>query len=184
MPLVKFTGSQVDKYPYAVDELYVDYPGIYFPDLTDKTLEPFNVANVIVTGAPDHDVNTQVAEQIGCEYSVERDRWETAWIVRPMTNEEIAARIEQIKVSVVAATQQRLDAFAQTRAYDGILSACTYAASAVPKFASEGQCCVDARDATWEALYTLMAEVESGQRPMPSGYADIEPLLPSLAWPA
>ncbi len=184
MPLVKFTGSQVDKYPYAVDELYVDYPGIYFPDLTDKTLEPFNVANVVVTGAPDHDVNTQVAEQSGCAYSPVLQRWETAWTVRALTPEELATRAEQIKAEVVAATQGRLDSFARTRNYDGILSACTYASSTIERFQTEGQYCVNARDATWSALYTVMAEVEAGQRPMPSGYADIEPLLPALEWPA
>ena len=86
--------------------------------------------------------------------------------------------------SITDATQKRLDDFAKTRNYDGILSACTYATSTVPKFAAEGQYCVNARDNTWAALYTIMAEVEAETRPMPTGYADIEPLLPVLTWPA
>lgn len=89
-----------------------------------------------------------------------------------------------IQEVVVAATQQRLDAFAKTRNYDGILSACTYASSTVPKFQAEGQYCVEARDATWAKLYAMLAEVEAGTRPMPTGYADIEGELPPLAWPA
>ena len=84
---------------------------------------------------------------------------------------------------VVAATQQRLDDFARTRNYDGILSACTYATSAVPKFQAEGQYAVQARDATWAALYALLAEVQSGARPAPTSFADVEPLLPALEWP-
>lgn len=32
-------------------------------------------------------------------------------------------------------------------------------------------------------LYEIMGEVESGARPMPEGYADIEPELPALEWP-
>ena len=91
---------------------------------------------------------------------------------------------EEIQKNVVDATQQRLDDFARTRNYDGILSLCTYATSAVPKFRAEGQYGVEARDATWAALYQILAEVEAGARPVPSGYADIEPDLPALTWPA
>lgn len=91
---------------------------------------------------------------------------------------------EMVMNECVDGTQSRLDAFAQTRNYDGILSACTYATSTVPKFQAEGQYCVEARDATWAKLYQIMAEVQAGTRPMPSGYADIEGDLPVLQWPA
>ena len=40
---------------------------------------------------------------------------------------------EQLMQEIVSSTQQRLDDFAKTRNYDGILSACTYATSIVPK---------------------------------------------------
>lgn len=102
------------------------------------------------------------------------------------TPEDIAARqaakIEQIKQAIVQATQQRLDDFARTRGYDGILSACTYAASSVPKFAAEGQTAVMARDATWAALYVEMQLVTAGMKQMPTSFADVEPLLPALVW--
>jgi hypothetical protein len=90
---------------------------------------------------------------------------------------------EQIQASVVFQTQQRLDMFARTRNYDGILSACTYATSAVPRFKSDADYCVAQRDATWAALYEFMAEVQAGTKPFPSGFVDIEPLLPVLSWP-
>lgn len=93
---------------------------------------------------------------------------------------QASALLEQ---AIVDATQNRLDDFARTRNYDGILSACTYAASTVAKFAAEGQYCVNARDSTWSALYTVLAEVQAGTRAMPAGYADIEPSLPALEWP-
>lgn len=105
----------------------------------------------------------------------------------PRTAEDIAARAANaqanLQSSIVQQTQQRLDVFAQTRGYDGILSASTYATSAVPKFAAEGQCAVAARDATWAALYTLLADVQAGIALMPTGFADVEPLLPVLEWP-
>ena len=89
----------------------------------------------------------------------------------------------QLQAMVVQSTQQRLDDFARTRNYDGILSACTYATSSVPKFATEGQYAVQARDATWAALYVLLAEVQAGTRPMPTSYDDVEQMLPTLEWP-
>jgi hypothetical protein len=81
------------------------------------------------------------------------------------------------------AIQLRLDTFARTRNYDSILSACTYATSTVPKFAAEGQYCVEARDATWSAAYAILDEVLAGTRPMPESIADIDADLPVLAWP-
>ena len=107
--------------------------------------------------------------------------------VYPLPVEEVAANqaaaAQALQQSVVDATQRRLDDFARTRNYDGILSACTYATSAVPKFAAEGQYAVQARDATWAALYQFMADVQAGTQPVPSGFEDVEPLLPALEWP-
>ena len=91
---------------------------------------------------------------------------------------------EEVKAEIVVSTQARLDAFAQTRDYDGILSACTYASSPTPRFASDGQYCLESRDATWSALYEILGEVLDGTRPMPSGYSEIESELPPLVWPA
>jgi hypothetical protein len=97
--------------------------------------------------------------------------------------EDVPPTPQQIIARLTLAIQKRLDDFAKTRNYDNILSACTYATSSVPKFAAEGQYCVDARDATWAAAYALMDEVLAGQRPIPESIADLEPGLPVLAWP-
>jgi hypothetical protein len=91
---------------------------------------------------------------------------------------------EEVQTEIVGATQERLDVFARTRNYDSILSVCTYATSSIPKFAAEGQYAVSARDNTWATLYNLMEEVQTGVRPLPAGFSDIEPLLPALTWPA
>ncbi len=109
---------------------------------------------------------------------------ERSYPVVSKTPEEIEADLLSLKASITAATQQRLDDFARTRLYDDILSACTYANSAVPKFRNEGQYCVNARDATWAKLYQIMYGALAGTRPIPAGYADIEADLPPLEWPA
>lgn len=102
----------------------------------------------------------------------------------PLVDPEAEARRAQaIRAEIVQATQARLDAFARTRNYDDIKSASDYAGCSVPKFASEGTYCRDARAETWAKLYEMLAEVEAGTRPMPAGFADVEAELPALVWP-
>jgi uncharacterized protein YjcR len=86
------------------------------------------------------------------------------------------------KAQVVAKVQERLDNFAKTKNYDSILSATTYATSKIERFAKEGQRAVDLRDETWAQLYTIMEEAESGKRPTPTNFKEIEKELPALTW--
>ena len=81
-----------------------------------------------------------------------------------------------------AAIQDRLDAFARTRNYDGIFTAATYATDPMPKFATEGRYAVEARSATWAKGYEIMDAVTTGKRPMPTWEA-LEAELPKLKWP-
>jgi hypothetical protein len=109
---------------------------------------------------------------------------------RDCTEEEVVEILQRgikspevIQSEIIQAVQLRLDTFAQSRNYDSILSACTYASSVIEKFSTEGQYAVNARDMTWAELYTVLGEVQGGLRPMPTGYAEIEPELPLLEWP-
>lgn len=136
-----------------------------------------------------HFKHPTTGEVFAYETEAERDAFGAPELVA-MTAAEVEAHLNpiptpsQLQAAFVAAIQQRLDDFARTRNYDGILSACTYATSTVPKFAAEGQACVDLRDATWSAAYAILAEVQAGTRPMPASLADIEADLPALGWPA
>lgn len=104
-----------------------------------------------------------------------------------LTAQEIAAlpvpTPEQIQADFTRRIQARLDAFAQTRGYDGILSAASYVTSTNAQFAKEGQYCVSARDATWAKGYEIMGAVQAGTRPMPT-WEQLEAELPALAWSA
>ena len=132
----------------------------------------------IVGQAPEYDTATQ--RVTGPTYSFDGTQVVRNFAVKAIPAEELLQALQQ---EIVQATQARLDDFARTRSYDGILSACTYATSSVPKFQAEGQYCVVARDETWATLYTILAEVEAGVYPMPTSFADIEPELPALVWP-
>ena len=101
---------------------------------------------------------------------------------RPILQDPQPPTAEQIIAQYTAAVQKHLDDFARTRGYDGILSACTYATSTVPKFKAEGQYAVEARDATWAKCYEVLAAVEAGSRPMPT-LDELLAELPVLKWP-
>ena len=104
----------------------------------------------------------------------------------PRSPEEIAERaasaLADFQADIVRKVQTRLDAFAQTRGYDNILSASSYASSGVPRFAQEARDCVAARDAMWDALYALVDDVAQGRRPPLSDADTILALLPPLTW--
>lgn len=92
------------------------------------------------------------------------------------------ATVQQIVNLSRNLAQQRLDAFAAEKHYDGILSAASYVGSQFAAFASEGAQAVANRDATWLALYGYMDKVTSGEMPVPKSSAEIIAQLPVLTW--
>lgn len=90
---------------------------------------------------------------------------------------------KSLKDTAIELTQKRLDDFANTRDYQSILSACSYANSSIPEFAIDGQYCTEARDMTWKKLYEVLFEIESDQSYLLQSYQDIENKLPLLIWP-
>lgn len=100
----------------------------------------------------------------------------------PVLKDPPPPTVAEIIASYTAAIQKRLDDFARTRNYDGILSAATYATSAVAKFKAEGQYAVEARDATWAKGYDILAAVEAGARAAPT-LDELAAELPALVWP-
>ena len=78
--------------------------------------------------------------------------------------------------------QARMDEKARERNYDGIMSACSYATSSFPKFASEAAACVIWRDAVWAKCYELLDTVTFGEMDIPSEEAFLA-MLPNFVWP-
>lgn len=176
-------NGAISRYPYALADLKRDNPQVSFPmSPSDASLVEFGAVRVYFSTQPSFNPDTHALEEKAPEYVAANSRWEQVWGVRALTVNELAQKQQQIQDSIVAATQQRLDDFAKTRNYDGILSAATYATSPTTKFYTEGQYAVNCRDATWATLYSILAEVQAGTRPMPSSYADIEAELPVLEW--
>ena len=181
----RIQNGAITRYPYTLADLKRDNPQVSFPmSPSDASLSDFGAVRVYFSTQPSFNPDTHALEEQAPTYVAANSRWEQVWGIRALTAEEIAQKQSQVQEQIVSATQQRLDAFAQTRNYDGILSAATYATSPTAQFSTEGQYAVQARDATWAKLYQILGEVQAGTRPMPSGYADIESELPVLAWPS
>lgn len=178
-----YINTTTTQYPISEQEIRNLYPNTSF---SIPFQAPEDFVWVFPAPQPNFDPITQYVFE-GPPVLTDKGHYEQTWSIGVLDAETIqanqAAHVEQVKTAITQAVQQRLDDFAKTHNFDGILSACTYATSAVPQFASDGQYAVNARDTTWATLYQIMTEVQIGVRPMPSGYADIEPDLPVLSWP-
>lgn len=85
------------------------------------------------------------------------------------------AIIAAIKVEV----QERLDAFARERGYDGIVSAITYRDSVVEQFRNDANRCINIRDTSWAQLYQYLAQLQQGTVALPKNKAEIMAMLPA-----
>lgn len=195
-----YINTQTKQYPISESEIRSAFPNTSFP-VPFQSTEEYSV--VFSVPQPEYDRIIKSCIEDVPELT-SKGTWQQTWKIVPAfteyTDEEgvvhtveeqetaaiakdTAEKMQALQTSVTTQTQQRLDTFAKTRNYDGILSACTYATSTVLAFKAEGQYCVEARDLTWAKLYEILAEVQAGTRPVPAGYADIEADLPVLVWP-
>lgn len=113
-------------------------------------------------------------------FEVGRDVDETRaeWDLRAKA--EASAALER---GLQAVVQRELDRVAQSRGYDSIFTATTYAEEAsVPVFQAEGRALRAWRSKVWALCYSLLAEVQAGQRPAPTA-DELLALLPAPGLP-
>lgn len=180
----KVINGTIVKYPYSLEDLYTDNPGIYFPpDLNDDMLARFNTVRVIITGKPEYDLLTQNITESLPVYVNERNRWEQTWEVISLPPDNIAGNQARIKNDFLQKTKQRLDTFAASRGYDDISTACTYVTDPIEQHRVEAQYCVEARGRTWNEVFKILSDMETNQRPWTDDFSAIEDELPQLVWP-
>ena len=172
--------QQVLEFPIFNLRAYL--PELSLPeDLTDDSKLPVGFVYVTPTAPPTYDPTTHTIDNGTPVY--QNGVWSVSYQILDLTPEAAEKAALMMQKIVIDGAQQYLDAFARTKTYDGILSACTYATSSVEKFRIEGQYCVDARDQVWDALNTLLEEVKNGTKPIPKSFADVAGVLPTLTWP-
>lgn len=103
--------------------------------------------------------------------------------VTPVEIKDVEPRAVEIVTELAKAlAQDKLDAWAKEKDYDGILSVASYATSTLSNFQTEGQRAVEMRDLCWGALYQYLSEVMTGQSPVPTTVEQIKARLPELSW--
>lgn len=102
--------------------------------------------------------------------------------VQLMINQVAPESIPLIFSQISNIAQQRLDAFAQERNYDNIVSLVGYSSSTVARFQADAQKGVTARDNTWAPLIALMESIVTATAPVPRKESDILSVLPALTW--
>lgn len=176
---IKIKDGAIEKYPYGVGELRADFPQTSFPaDLSQSDLSEFGVFPVTQIPKPSSDYTQIVIE--GQPMNV-GGAWTQVWIVRDATDAEEAAAFAQLQVTYEQAIQQHLDTTAQSRGYDNMMSACSYAAGTHPKFSVEGRDCLAWRSSVWEKSYEILTAVKNKTRPLPT-IEEVIAELPPIVW--
>ena len=101
-----------------------------------------------------------------------------------VVKEEVLTDEEQralIKARLTAVVQSWMDKTVQTRNYDNIHTACTYAYSTDEIFKKEGTACLAWRDNVWRTRYNILNEVLAGNREIPTE-EELIAELPKLEW--
>lgn len=94
--------------------------------------------------------------------------WNGATLVSPPVPAPYIPTADEIKAELVAAVQRHLDATAQTRDYDGILSACSYDNDPNPIFAQDCVAFKAWRSAVWTYCFQVLADCTNGLRSIPT----------------
>lgn len=130
--------GQTVQYPYSPERLRRDNPGVSFPEvIPESLLAEWSVFPVTPTAQPAFDSLTQTVVE---DTPIQIDgAWTQVWEVRTASAQEVAERQQALKEQITAQVQLRLDDFAASRGYDGIVSACSYATSQHPKYGPEGR---------------------------------------------
>lgn len=170
------------KYPISEREIRSLFPNTSFPS---PFKAPEGYALVFTTPAPTHNPLTESVREVApvAVNGAYSQKWEIIPLPEEVASANQAREAERIRDEIMVNVQKYLDEFARTKTYDGILSACTYATSTFPKFAVEGQYCVQMRDTCWGVVAQIESDVLAGVRPIPSGFEDVKAELPALAWP-
>lgn len=74
----------------------------------------------------------------------------------------------EIQKQLTDAVQHVLDSKAQELNYDNCLSVCSYIDTGVPKFDAEGRAFRSWRSAVWAKGYEILAQVQAGEREIPT----------------
>lgn len=87
----KIINNIVEKFPYSLQELRLDYPNVSFPDImsidTIPDLSDFGFVYVHPSPQPEYDMGLQKLTHDGLEFV--DNKWVEKWLVEDLSTEEI-----------------------------------------------------------------------------------------------
>lgn len=98
-------NQTVEIFPFAISELRKDHS--FSANPSNELLASLNVFPVVTTD-PQFNPETEVATMGGCTYNSQLERWETSWLIREKSEQEISDAIAQRLAEVEA---QRAEAY-------------------------------------------------------------------------
>lgn len=92
---IKLNNNQIEKYPYQINQLYLDNPNTSFPsELTNSLLEEYNIFIVKETEAPTITYKQNLVEDTPIN---ENGVWKQVWKITDKSQEEISLLNEQYR---------------------------------------------------------------------------------------
>ena len=185
MLMLKLTpDGAVERYPYPLGDLLADHPRTSFAlPLDPADLVDFGVHAVATVEAPQPDIEHTLTE---LDPEPIDGVWTQRWALVDAPPELVAERQATAKAALLraftAALEQHYDAKACERHYDNRLTCALRAGYAGP-FHAEGTAFAVWMDTCNAHAYTVLAQVEAGQRAMPTGPRALIDELPALVWP-
>lgn len=131
-----------------------------YAKITDDTKKTVSVG----TGT-----NAKFYESIGMTKMEVEQAYNGQWYVKGYAPEKPQELVEaEIQQEFTSAIQNYLDSKAQELNYDSCLSVCSYIDTGVQKFDDEGKAFRQWRSAVWAKGYEILAQVQSGERAIPT----------------
>ena len=184
MNYARIQNNKVAEYPLSWSDIVSQHPDTSF--VYGDYTPPKGYVLVKTEPIPEH--NQWLQKAVKDKVKKVGSAWVEKYLIVDKTGDELEqGKVEYsawLKKQMIEKTQLRLDEFAQSKGYDNILSACTYATSKVEKYRAEGQRAVDLRDETWGTLENILNAIDAGILAFTTSYDDIEQELPVLSWTA
>lgn len=113
--------------------------------------------------------NSKFYESIGMTEQEVEQGYDGQWYLQGYAPEKPIEELQaEIQAQLTNAVQHVLDSKAQELLYDNCLSVCSYIDTGVPKFDAEGKAFRAWRSAVWAKGYEILAQVQSGERTIPT----------------
>lgn len=171
-----------EQHVVSLFELKQMFDNVSFPNNFQGDAE-MGIYPVVERPKPDYNEMTHRLVDAGVQYDEEKDEYYYEYTTELLSQEEQETIFNGYVQRYTATVQQHLDLFARTRNYDNIQSAVSYKGCGVQKFEVEADYCNRMRAQVWATLYTMLDEVLSGNREIPSSSTEVIDMLPVLEWP-